>query len=353
MCVIIQLLPDRNIPLDMLSNAVANNWHGYGLMIKRDGKLEIIRKIPKDIDNPDTTRGIKEELDDILRDNDKFERILHLRHQTVGSVTLDNCHPFTVFKDENAEVVFAHNGTLYEYRPADSKIADGISVKINDTRSDSRVFAEEILTPLFNFAKDGKYTDPFFLKTVMKYWSGVSNRGILVSNNQQTIFLNSSEWKNITVKDDKKEYTIKVSNDDYFQKVTRGPIHEENKKKEEAARIKSNITTNPNPVSISSKIWGITKLKDIDLQSHSPLTAELVDIMEDIDLYTDVGTANLANLRADELEGLVNAKPEAAVSLLVHVTGSFKRLHEDYLKLEDKHEKASKMIALLKGGATE
>ena len=74
--------------------------------------------------------------------------------------------------------------------------------------------------------------------------------------------------------------------------------------------------------------------------------------MEDVDLFTDRGTANLANLREDEIEGLVNAKPEAAASLLIHVTGSFKRLYDEHLKLEEKHKAASKMVLVLKKDTT-
>jgi hypothetical protein len=55
----------------------------------------------------------------------------HARFATHGTTTVDNCHPFKVGKDERTYL--AHNGILPIIEPQ------------GDTRSDTRIFAEDLL----------------------------------------------------------------------------------------------------------------------------------------------------------------------------------------------------------------
>ena len=56
MCKIIHFQPGQMLPVDMLENAIANNWHGYGLIVKTPKKLTVLKKVPNDFDNPETYR---------------------------------------------------------------------------------------------------------------------------------------------------------------------------------------------------------------------------------------------------------------------------------------------------------
>jgi gamma-glutamylcyclotransferase (GGCT)/AIG2-like uncharacterized protein YtfP len=47
---------------------------------------------------------------------DKFEVVVHLRAATVGAITLDNCHPFSVSSSNDS--VYAHNGTIFSLKPS-------------------------------------------------------------------------------------------------------------------------------------------------------------------------------------------------------------------------------------------
>ena len=66
-----------------------------------------------------------------LRATHQGPALFHFRWATHGAETLDNCHPFTLGDDP--ESVMAHNGIL------------PVAIPAGDRRSDSRVFAEDIM----------------------------------------------------------------------------------------------------------------------------------------------------------------------------------------------------------------
>src|SRR5688572_30033913 len=107
MCKIVRLLPGQMLTDEQLFNAVYNNWHSYGVVIK-DGKkgMDIIRNVPEsgETDPKDVWK--------ILKDSMNYERILHVRHNTAGSNDVKNCHPFDVLylPKKKRQIVFAHNG---------------------------------------------------------------------------------------------------------------------------------------------------------------------------------------------------------------------------------------------------
>lgn len=347
MCVIIHYQPGQMLPIDMLENAIANNWHGYGLIVKTPKKLTVLKEVPKDFDNPNTTRSLFKEIHDLLKKYVKYERVIHLRHKTEGDVSEENCHPFKVFDKENREVWFAHNGTMYEYR-ANAAVGDA-----KDNRSDSKIFADKVLSPLLDLSKDGDYSQYIFKFALSKFWGGANNMGVLVSNDLPTYEFPFPEWKSITVKNtDGADVTIRASNDSYFKEVKRGPIFEENKKKKEEQERSFRNDNNYSVPAIAHHNWPLSRLRDIDFQQNNILREELIDIMDHIDLYTNDGLADLANLMPEEIDALVQDKPEVLGALFMHLSDKFAEMYKESIKLVEKHSIASKMVAELKKGAT-
>jgi len=336
MCVIISLPPKVNIPYPMLENAVWNNPHGYGLIVQQGSKLAVTRKLNVEGTDP-------KEVDEILRANDDNLRHIHLRWMTEGDITLDNVQPFRVYNKKGHEIWFMHNGTLYDYKPG--KFEDGTT----DPRSDSRIFADTVLVPFLKMT-NGEANCDIARETLSKFWGpALHNKGLLVSNLNKPVILNAKEWKDIKTADDNgNEVTFYSSNDTYFDKLERGFEYE---KREEARKQKVSqyLTFQQATEAKDSKEWGITKLKDTCFKPNQPLTQELVGIMEDFDLWTDEGLAALDTLTEEEIFAFTKNYPIAAGSLLIYITGCFSRVVEERETEAEKHAKASKMIAELKG----
>lgn len=206
MCVIFVLPAGVNIDDDKLDKAVANNWHGYGIVLKDEGakRLEVRRKYSE------SNGADPEEVARILRENDDVTRYVHLRHTTAGENGIENCHPFSVYNSNSREVYLMHNGTMYDFKPA-----------LNDKRSDTRIFAEEFVSDLLlHFEGDlgrGDYNYPI-IKKILERQAGTSNKLLLVSNDLDPLFCN--DWKTLKNSDGTE---IKVSNNDYFDRIVRGP----------------------------------------------------------------------------------------------------------------------------------
>jgi glutamine amidotransferase len=109
----------------MLENSALNNPHGFGfaIVIPSEKRIHVERTM-----NADTSiarfikmRGIYPE----------GYAMWHARFATHGSTTVDNCHPFMVGND--SKTYLAHNGILPIIEPT------------GDTRSDTRIFAEDLL----------------------------------------------------------------------------------------------------------------------------------------------------------------------------------------------------------------
>lgn len=323
MCAIIELQKGVSIPIHALENVVWNNPHGYGLIIvKGKNQLEVIKDIPEGGTNP---KSIQELLDKYK----KFHRFLHLRWKTEGTISSENSHPFLVYDGgPEDQVYFMHNGTLQDYKPVGQ-----------DERSDSKIFAEEFLKPLLNQFK-GDYCTDFAKKIITKFWGYGSNRGLLVSNKYVPMYINYTDWKEIKLKaDDGSEVIFKASNDTYFEKLTRGYEFE---RREEEKKASQSVFSFPNS---GSQDWPVLKLKDIDLSANQ--FVDIQDIFADIDLYTEAGTASLANLTATEILAMNEKDPELLLALFVHVTGMYNDLWNEFLEVEEKHDRASKKIATL------
>lgn len=162
MCVIINREANIEIPFDKIRSACHVNPHGFGLMFAEDGKLNIIREFSDKGNDP-------EKVARLLEDYKAHRLSLHLRYQTVGDKSLDNCHPYIVATQEQDQVdlAFMHNGTLSEFKRQDS------------TMSDSYHFGQELIRPLFErfAAFDSPETvlwDPLFHAILSKYCGGLS-----------------------------------------------------------------------------------------------------------------------------------------------------------------------------------
>jgi predicted glutamine amidotransferase len=321
----------------MLQNAVWNNPHGYGLIIQDGDKLTVTRQL-----NPEGTTP--EEVDKLLRDNGGFTRFLHLRWMTEGDITLDNVQPFRVYNKKGHEIWFMHNGTLYDYKPG--KLENGTE----DPRSDSRIFADDVLTPFLDLS-GGKYDESIARKILTYFWgTGIHNRGLLISNKHKPLMLNAKEWKDIDAvnEDGEVAFTFRASNDTYFDKVERGfeyDRREEVRKKKDAERL----TFRQDNEKDEPKEWGITKLKDICFKPNELLDGELGKLMDDYDIFSDEGMAALENLTELEIHSAIRNYPISMGNLMVHLTSAFSRVVDERETAWEKHLKATKLIAEMKG----
>lgn len=325
MCIIIEQKLNYTLPWEMLETACFNNPHGYGLVIKdpRINKLQVIRKLTTDA----------KEIYDLLKDNEDCLRYLHLRWRTEGDINEENLHPFCVFHSDARQIYFMHNGTLpFEFKPT-----------VNEKISDSKKFNDNWLTPfltrLHGPSGKGDYHDEFFLSQLKKIWTGDHNRGLLISNDLQPLYINKVKWE--TIKDGKGDDFF-ASNDTYFKSVVRGPEFERRKKeKEEAeksARKFPKIAENTNSKNTTQKV--LFNLKDVNLKSKPSLTDDLSDIFEDVDLYSEDGYGALVAVTSTEFDELCLKEPGTASSLLVLLSSEYYSLLENFRAYKKAVEKA-------------
>lgn len=215
MCCIIQLPAGKMLMKERLVNVTLNNPHGFGIVTVDKGKLDIYKSFHEDGNDPD---HVEEELNKRVN----LERFLHLRYATAGEKSIDNTHPFKVYEGkDNHTVVFMHNGSLHKFKETGSD------------RSDTYHFAEKLLSPLlYKFTGDegiADIEDPFLEILLQEHFSS-TNRGLLISNKKEPLFLGG--WLNIVV--ESTEY--KVSNTDYFYNITESRLTEKEKEKRAAAK---------------------------------------------------------------------------------------------------------------------
>jgi glutamine amidotransferase len=122
------VIPPNVVPSrDKLENSALNNPHGFGyaIAIPSEKRIHAFRTM-----NPD------ECINRFMEDRKRYVEgyaIWHARYATHGSNTIENCHPFKV---GNELTYLAHNGIISVISPE------------KDDRSDTRIFAEDILAKI-------------------------------------------------------------------------------------------------------------------------------------------------------------------------------------------------------------
>ena len=126
MCMLCVIPPNVIPSREKLENSALNNPDGFGfaIVIPSENRIHVERTM-----NADAS------ISRFLEMREKYPEgyaTWHARYATHGSTTVDNCHPFQVGIG-NTQTYLAHNGILPVIEPT------------GDTRSDTRIFAEDIL----------------------------------------------------------------------------------------------------------------------------------------------------------------------------------------------------------------
>lgn len=346
MCSIFHLKKGQMISSGMLSNAVHNNWHSYGIVVKDSGKLNIIKKVPEsgEVD--------PQEVYQILQDNIQYDRFVHLRHNTSGATTLENTHPFEVYFDKKSgtHVVFMHNGTFYQYK-SKKMSNNGVEVDDDDGPSDTKNFVDQVLIP-YTAATDfgtgrGDTTHPLYVKMIKTMWPSGSNRGLLISSKRDPLFIDT--WVEVGEEGNK----FKASNDEYFDKVIRGPENARRLLREKEEKAEADRKSKGSRVPYTSNVETFVpkgELKNFNFEKKHPfysLSQSVSHIINDWEVYDRTGAMTLGYLSTKEIEELYDGDRADCVYLMDWVFTDYAQLWNEFHDVEDKHDKASKMIATL------
>lgn len=127
MCMLCVVPPNVVPSRDKLVGSAINNpdGFGFGIVIPSEKRLLVERTM-----NPDEAVNRFLELRGKYLDG---YALWHARLATHGDVGIDNCHPFYVCDDKT---ILAHNGII------------SVDIPTGDKRSDTRVFAEDILASI-------------------------------------------------------------------------------------------------------------------------------------------------------------------------------------------------------------
>lgn len=124
MCLLMVCLPGETPDYNHICNAANNNPDGFGYAVHHGDRIVTGRGM-----NAATT--IDRFFDELARSKGDGIGMFHARMTTHGSTITENCHPFRV--GGRKDIVLAHNGML------------PIHPKQGDIRSDTRIFAEDVL----------------------------------------------------------------------------------------------------------------------------------------------------------------------------------------------------------------
>lgn len=357
MCVIMILAPGASINKDQFFNAVWNNWNGYGIILKDgNGKLDVIKKCDDKGNDP-------EELWEIIEFNKDIERFVHVRYSTKGAVDLSNTQPFQVYNSDKRQVWFMHNGTLSNF---------GTNTQTAWGKSDTLDFCEKIIAPsLLRWeGENGRadYLDPIYQGLVVdKQWQGFS-RGLFISNDLDGLRIGNSGnngWQEYKHPDATSSGLVWVSNNEYFDKVTRGPrfhVLEAKRKAEEAARAQAEAQERQSKGALvpfegedSSSSGGrgstVPHLKNWENNNarSAKVMAAFADIIETWDVDDPEQMKKLSHVAFEEWCMIVDDLDEITLAALLKViTDHLRTFYNKNRMLTLKNQRASLLIESLK-----
>lgn len=123
MCLLVVSSPNSTPKRKDLENAACNNPHGFGYAIIAGDKIITGKGM--------SSKKVIKEFLAVRKQYPSSYAMFHARLATHGVKNDDNCHPFKVGGSELTYL--AHNGIL------------NVDIPANDMRSDTRIFAEDIL----------------------------------------------------------------------------------------------------------------------------------------------------------------------------------------------------------------
>lgn len=147
MCLLVVSSPNSTPSKKHLQTASCNNPHGFGYAVIAGNKIITGRGM--------SSKKVIAEFLEVRKQHPSSYAMFHCRYATHGVKNEENCHPFAV--GGSNLTYLAHNGVL----PVD--------IKLNDKRSDTRIFAEDILPRMGGVAT---LDDSNLYKMIEKWASG-------------------------------------------------------------------------------------------------------------------------------------------------------------------------------------
>ncbi len=170
----------------------------------------------------------------------------------------------------------------------------------------------------------------------------MNNRGILIANDQDPMYL--GEWKE---REDDAGGKYKTANDDYFDKVTRGPEftrREESRKKAQTTAVTTVTTTSTYKPPLSS----INKFPNLNQKVGGFFTVDehFKNVLMDWDIYDRDHCVTLGAMTQEEIKELFESESDA-MFVFDLVVSDYAKLYEEMGEVQAKHDRASKLVASL------
>lgn len=175
MCLLVVCQPNSTPKREELQAGACRNPHGFGFAIVANDKIISFRSM-----------SAKKTIKKFLALREQYPNgyaMWHARLATHGVKNEQNCHPFVVGNDER--VYLAHNGVL------------DVTIPDNDKRSDTRLFAEDILPAMGGvLALDNDHL--FDMLSKWSYGSKICVLSVHPDSKFQCYIINekSGEWDN-------------------------------------------------------------------------------------------------------------------------------------------------------------
>ena len=141
--------------------------HGFGIMFVEHDKVQVIKGCFE-----------LDEVEELIARYDRHELVCHFRYRTSGELNEQNCQPLKVLSLDDGDPLDLH------------VVHDGIlhSVRADNERSDSRVFADDYLKPILRKNSAVLFQTDF--QTLLSDAVGASNKLIFMDHTGRTIAIN-------------------------------------------------------------------------------------------------------------------------------------------------------------------